>query len=70
MMNVELSNKLEGEMKRLIIRAQMEVLEVCAKEYNFDINAAMLLVGAGGSKKVRVKKVVKEKKVKENPDIQ
>ena len=50
--NVEMlemtSNKLEQEIKRLIKRAQMEVLEVCSKEYNFDINAAMLLlVGAG-----------------------
>lgn len=72
MNNVELSKNVEREIKRLINRAQKEVLEVCAKEYNFDINAAMLLVGAGGlrkgakeakspkEKKERAKKAVKE----------
>jgi hypothetical protein len=46
-----LTSTLEREMRKLIIRAQKEVLEVCAKEYNFDINAAMLLVNAGGERK-------------------
>ena len=58
MTNVELSNKLEMDMRKLIIRAQKEVLEVCSKEYNFDINAAMLLVNAGVERKV-----VKERKI-------
>ena len=34
----------------LIKKAQREVLEVCAKEYNFDINAAMLLLGGSERK--------------------
>ena len=41
-----LTSTLEREMRKLIMKAQKEVLEVCAKEYNFDINAAMLLVNA------------------------
>ena len=57
MTNVELSNKLEMDMRKIIKKAQMEVLEVCSKEYNFDINAAMLLVNAGVERKV-----VKERK--------
>jgi hypothetical protein len=73
MNNVELvesemiTSTIERDIKRLINRAQKEVLEVCAKEYNFDINAAMLLVGAGAERKERVvkEKVVKEKVVKE-----
>jgi hypothetical protein len=52
-----LTSTLEREMRKIIIRAQREVLEVCAKEYNFDINAAMLLVNAGVERKV-----VKERK--------
>ena len=66
MNNVELvesemiTSTIEREIKRLINRAQKEVLEVCAKEYNFDINAAMLLVGAGGLRKGA--KVAKEAK--------
>ena len=62
-----MSQSLEREMRRLIIRAQKEVLEVCSKEYNFDINAAMLLVNAGMERKDKVvkEKVVKEKVVKE-----
>ena len=48
---------LEMEMRKIIKKAQMEVLEVCSKEYNFDINAAMLLVNAGVERKV-----VKERK--------
>ena len=81
MNNVELvesemiTSTIEREIKRLINKARKEVLEVCAKEYNFDINAAMLLVGAGGlrkgakvakeakspkEKKERAKKAVKE----------
>ena len=62
-----LTSSLEREMRKLIKRAQREVLEVCAKEYNFDINAAMLLVNAGAERKDRVvkEKVVKEKVVKE-----
>ena len=68
--NVEsemITSALEIEIKKLIKKAQMEVLEVCAKEYNFDINMAMLLIGAGGKdpkerkgKKERAKKAVKE----------
>jgi hypothetical protein len=63
------SENVEREIKKLIKKAQMEVLEVCAKEYNFDIKAAMLLIGAGGlrkdakelkEKKERAKKVVVE----------
>ena len=71
MNNVELvesemiTSTIEREIKRLINRAQKEVLEVCAKEYNFDINAAMLLVNAGVDRKERKEKVVKEKVVKE-----
>ena len=73
MNNVELvesemiTSTIEREIKRLINKARKEVLEVCAKEYNFDINAAMLLVGAGAERKERVvkEKVVKEKVVKE-----
>jgi len=58
---------LEREMRKLIKKAQKEVLEVCAKEYKFDINAALLLVNAGGERKDKVvkEKVVKEKVVKE-----
>jgi len=56
---------LDREMRKLIKRAQKEVLEVCAKEYKFDINAAMLLVNAGVDRKERKEKVVKEKVVKE-----
>ena len=37
-----LTSTLEREMRKIIMRAQREVLEVCAKEYNFDINAARL----------------------------
>ena len=61
MMNVELSNQLETEMRKLINKARMEVLEVCSREYKFDINAAMLLVGAGMERKVRVAKDKKER---------
>ena len=60
-MNVELSNQLETEMRKLINKARMEVLEVCSREYKFDINAAMLLVGAGMERKVRVAKDKKER---------
>jgi hypothetical protein len=61
--NDELSNKLETEMRKLLNKARMEVLEVCSKEYNFDINAAMLLVGAGVERKVvKEPKAPKEKK--------
>jgi len=67
-----ITSRLEGEMRKLIIKAQREVVEVCAKEYNFDINAAMLLVNAGGERKVAKKptassgiaKVAKERKEK------
>ena len=61
MMNVELSNQLETEMRKLINKARMEVLEVCSREYKFDINAAMLLVGAGMERKVPVAKDKKER---------
>jgi hypothetical protein len=47
-----LTSTLEREMRKLIMRAQREVLEVCAKEYKIDINAAMLLVNAGMERKV------------------
>ena len=58
-----LTSTLEREMRKLIMKAQKEVLEVCAKEYNFDINAAMLLVNAGVDRKVvKERKAVKEKK--------
>ncbi len=64
MNNVELSNQLEMEIKKIIKKARMEVLEVCSKEYNFDINAAMLLVNVGGAKRTPAKeKVAKEPKV-------
>jgi len=53
MNNEMLTLTIEREMIKLIIRAQKEVLEVCAKEYNFDINAAMLLVNAGMDRKDR-----------------
>ena len=59
-MNVELSNQLETDMRKLINKARMEVLEVCSREYKFDINAAMLLVGAGMERKVPVAKEKKE----------
>ena len=68
MTNVELSNQIEGEMRKLINKARKEVLEVCAKEYNFDINAAMLLVNAGMERKVvkeRKTPTAKDKVVKE-----
>ena len=68
MTNVELSNQIEGEMRKLINKARMEVLEVCAKEYKFDINAAMLLVNAGMERKVvkeRKTPTAKDKVVKE-----
>ena len=65
----KLTSTLEREMRKLIKKAQMEVLEVCAKEYNFDINAAMLLVNAGGSKRKEKKQtasgIAKERVVKE-----
>ena len=60
-----LTSTLEREMRKIIMRAQREVLEVCAKEYNFDINAAMLLVNAGADRKERVVKEKKERVVKE-----
>ncbi|MEI6107941.1 MAG: hypothetical protein WCR49_13135 [Opitutae bacterium] len=66
-----LTSTLEREMRKLIKRAQKEVLEVCSKEYNIDINAAMLLVNAGMERKkptasgIAKEKVVKEKKAKE-----
>jgi hypothetical protein len=64
-----LTSTLEREMRKLINKARMEVLEVCSKEYNFDINAAMLLVNAGGAKdkvaKERKAPIAKEKVVKE-----
>ena len=63
-----LTSTLEREMRKLINKAQKEVLEVCSKEYNFDINAAMLLVNAGVERKVvkeRKAPIAKEKVVKE-----
>jgi hypothetical protein len=58
-----LTSTLETEMRKLLNKARMEVLEVCSKEYNFDINAAMLLVGAGVERKVvKEPKAPKEKK--------
>ena len=60
-----LTSTLERDMRKLIMRVQREVLEVCAKEYNFDINAAMLLVNAGADRKERVVKEKKERVVKE-----
>ena len=73
MMNVEMMTMtLEREMRKLIMKAQKEVLEVCAKEYKFDINAAMLLVNAGGERKVAKERktptasgIAKDKVVKE-----
>ena len=56
-----ITSTLEREIKRLIIRAQKEVVEVCAKEYNFDIKLAMLLIGAGGGKEPKERKEKKER---------
>ena len=36
-------------------------MEVCAKEYNFDIKLAMLLIGAGGGKEPKERKEKKER---------
>ena len=73
--NVEImqSEMITKGVLNLIKRAQKEVLEVCAKEYNFDINAAMLLVNAGAERKDKPRiakdKVVKERKaVKEKKE--
>ena len=63
-----LTSTLERDMRKLIMRVQREVLEVCAKEYNFDINAAMLLVNAGADRKERVVKEKKERVVKEKKE--
>ena len=56
-----ITSTLEREIKRLIIRAQKEVGEVCAKESNFDIKLAMLLIGAGGGKEPKERKEKKER---------
>ena len=65
MMNVDVNQSdLITSLLKLIKKSQKEAIEVCAKEYNFDIDAAMRLVGTGGLRKERKEKVVKERKEK------
>ena len=72
--NVEMMNQSEiitGILK-MIKKSQREAIEVCSKEYKFDINAAMMLIGRIDGKeevkkerKLKKEKVVKEKVEKE-----